>query len=217
MEEQGINERLPDAGAGLLPTVEPVPVSPPGGAAIPDAVLIEVERNAEGEVLICTGCGTVETIRSIRARIATAFCCCPERKMVRAADLGDYEKPVWRPLSDTAWLDGRDIVLLAHDMEVHARFCPGEWSDDTPNSPAEYSGAVWSCFDDQFQIEIEEISPNPTDWHHGQATHWRYLTTRPAIAIEARQGRDGEAGSVHESAAIAQPIDLSPTYTDEGR
>lgn len=44
--------------------------------------LIEVERDADGNVLSCTGCGTVETVRSIRARSATAFTCCPERKMV---------------------------------------------------------------------------------------------------------------------------------------
>lgn len=63
----------------------------------PGMVLIEVERNAEGEVLICTGCGTVETIRSIKARSATAFCCCPERKMVRAADFGHDPRPTPSP------------------------------------------------------------------------------------------------------------------------
>lgn len=85
----------------------------------------------------------------------------------------------WRPLSQIDWIDGRDVVLLASDMEVTARYCPGEWSDDTPISPREYSGAVWSCFDDQFQIEIEEISRNPEEWEHGQATHWREPTPRP--------------------------------------
>lgn len=48
-----------------------------------DNALIEVERDAEGHVLMCTGCGTVETIRSIKARKPKAFSCCPERKMVR--------------------------------------------------------------------------------------------------------------------------------------
>lgn len=66
-----------------IPTVSAVP------ASIPDAILIEVERGPNGEALICTGCGTVETVRSIRARHATAFTCCPERKMV----------PAWRPES----------------------------------------------------------------------------------------------------------------------
>ena len=89
----------------------------------------------------------------------------------------------WQPLSNTAWLDGRDVVLPASNMEVQARYCPGEWSDGTPINPREYSGAVWSCFDDEFQIEIEieieEISRDPAEWHHGTATHWRDLTSRP--------------------------------------
>lgn len=86
----------------------------------------------------------------------------------------------WKTFAeDTSWLDGRDIVLLARDMEVQARYCPGEWSDDTPISPAEYSGAVWSCFDDEFQIEIEECSDDPAKWEHHPATHWREPTERP--------------------------------------
>lgn len=86
----------------------------------------------------------------------------------------------WKTFAeDTSWLDGRDIVLLAHDMEVQARYSPGEWSDDTPISPAEYSGAVWSCFDDKFQLEIEECSAAPAEWWHHPATHWRELTERP--------------------------------------
>jgi len=106
----------------------------------------------------------------------------------------------WRSLSgDTDWIDGRDVVLLAHDMEVQARYCPGEWSDDTPISPAEYDGAVWSCFDDKFQIEIEETSRDPGEWCHNGATHWRPLTDRPAQAIEARRA-ETQGGSVHESA-----------------
>ena len=86
----------------------------------------------------------------------------------------------WKTFAeDTAWLDGRDVILLAHDMEVQARYCPGEWSDDTPTNPREYPGAVWSCFDDKFQIDIEETSRNPVEWHHGPATHWRETTARP--------------------------------------
>lgn len=80
----------------------------------------------------------------------------------------------WRGLAeDTSWLDGRDVVLFAQGMEVTARFCPGEWSEDTPISPAEYSGAVWSCFDDEFRFEIEEVSHDAAIWAHGPATHWR--------------------------------------------
>lgn len=86
----------------------------------------------------------------------------------------------WKTLSaDTSWLDGRDVVLLAYGMEVQARYCEGEWSEDTPISPREYSGAVWSCFDDEFQFVIEEISHDPSQWLHHPATHWRELTERP--------------------------------------
>jgi hypothetical protein len=78
---------------------------------------------------------------------------------------------LWREIA-TAPLDGSDVLLLAHGMIVEARYCPGEWSEDTPLSPREYDGAVWSCFDDQFQFEIEEVSHDPAEWCHGPVTHW---------------------------------------------
>lgn len=78
----------------------------------------------------------------------------------------------WRPLSETAWLDGRDLLLCAYGMIVEARYSPGSWSEDTPIAPAEYDGAVWVCFDDRFQIEIEEICSDPAGWWHGQAVAW---------------------------------------------
>jgi hypothetical protein len=53
-----------------------------------DAALVEVERDADGNPMICTGYGTVETIASIKARKKSAFSCCPERKMVRARATG---------------------------------------------------------------------------------------------------------------------------------
>lgn len=81
----------------------------------------------------------------------------------------------WRPLSDTQWLDGRDVLIKAHDMIVQARYSAGSWSNDTPIAPAEYDGAVWVCFDDEFQFEIEEISNDPAIWHHGPVTAWMPL------------------------------------------
>lgn len=84
----------------------------------------------------------------------------------------------WRRLNeDTSWIDGRDIVLAAHGMEVSARYCSGEWHHTLEFS--EYYGPVWSCFDDKFQIEIEELSEDPTDWCFGAATHWRDATEVP--------------------------------------
>jgi len=78
--------------------------------------LIEVERDSEGHVLICTGCGTVETVASIRQRCATAFTCCPERKMLRAipsADSTAQAEPVAQivmfgsDLKEVAWRKGK--------------------------------------------------------------------------------------------------------------
>lgn len=78
----------------------------------------------------------------------------------------------WRPMTDTLWIDGRDVILQAHSMIVSARYCAGEWSEETSISAREYDGAVWSCFDDEFQFEIEEISDDPTLWEHGPVTGW---------------------------------------------
>jgi hypothetical protein len=80
----------------------------------------------------------------------------------------------WRDMTDTTWLDGKDVVLFAHEMEIHARYCPGEWTDH--HEGREYNGSVWSAFDDALQFEIEETSPNPEQWHHGRVTRWRIPT-----------------------------------------
>lgn len=79
----------------------------------------------------------------------------------------------WKPMTDTRWIDGRDVVLLAQGMEISARYIPGEWSEETPLSPREYDGAIWCCFDDALQFEIEENSTNPEHWVHHPVTHWR--------------------------------------------
>lgn len=52
-------------------------------------VLIEVQRDNAGDAMICTGCGSVETLASIKRRKPTAFSCCPERKMVVAVAASD--------------------------------------------------------------------------------------------------------------------------------
>ncbi|WP_394658557.1 hypothetical protein [uncultured Novosphingobium sp.] len=71
--------------ASLNPKLTPLYSTPmPVEERAKGAALIEVERDENGKVLICSGCGTVETVRSIRARHPTAFTCCPERKMVPA-------------------------------------------------------------------------------------------------------------------------------------
>ncbi|MDR6850155.1 hypothetical protein [Sphingomonas sp. BE137] len=42
----------------------------------------QTEMDEHGEAMVCTGCGTTRTVAAIRAASATAFTCCPERKMV---------------------------------------------------------------------------------------------------------------------------------------
>lgn len=93
-------------------------------------------------------------------------------------------------MSETSWLDGRDIVLLYHGMEVQARYCEGQWTPQSPiaDADAEYDGAVWSCVDDEFQIEIEEVSPFAYEWSHNGVTHWRELTPRPPVPTELPAG-----------------------------
>lgn len=54
--------------------------------------LIEVERDAHGQVMICTGCGTVEKRASILRRRPCARSCCPERKMMLAVPQEEVER-----------------------------------------------------------------------------------------------------------------------------
>jgi hypothetical protein len=87
----------------------------------------------------------------------------------------------WQPI-ETAPRDGSEILILAHGMTIQARYCPGEWSEDTPISQAEYDGAVWCAFDDALQFEIEEgAGPNGIDLH-GPVTHWMPLPDPPEAA-----------------------------------
>lgn len=81
----------------------------------------------------------------------------------------------WQPIT-SAPKDGTSILLRAHGMVIEARYAAGEWSDETPLSPAEYNGPVWVAFDDAVQFEIEE-TPNG-DWH-GPVTHWMPLPPEP--------------------------------------
>ena len=55
-------------------------VAAPVSGAVTDRFAIDTD----GRVMICTGCGTSETVEWIKTNSATAFTCCPERKMVRA-------------------------------------------------------------------------------------------------------------------------------------
>jgi hypothetical protein len=110
-----------------------------------------------------------------------------DRLIAQDADLIDLptQSDVWQPI-ETAPTDGTDILLLANGMAIEARHSPGEWSEDTPASPAEYSGAVWVAFDGAVQFEIEEgEGPDRSD-HHGDVTHWMPLPPPPALQEQSK-------------------------------
>lgn len=81
----------------------------------------------------------------------------------------------WKPI-ETAPRDGTSILLFTtcHGV-VEAWFAEGEWSEETPECPRDYSGAAWVCADDAFSIEVEETEP----MEHGTATHWMPLPEPP--------------------------------------
>lgn len=82
----------------------------------------------------------------------------------------------WNPMR-SAPRDETPVLLLSktHGV-VEGRFSPGEWSSETPDNPREYSGAVWVCGDDAWQVEVEET---PYGYHDGEIVGWLPRTTLP--------------------------------------
>lgn len=163
---------------------------------------------------------------TFKLRMSDILSAIPELARHRQAAIAQHdgdEKPVaFRPMSDTAWLDGRDVVLSAHGMIVSARYCAGEWSDDTPINPREYNGAVWSCFDDEFQFEIEETGRGPSEWCHGPVVGWadtRLASTPAAPAQEDAIARADHARTIYARALEKMRIALlnvTDNLEDEG-
>ena len=97
----------------------------------------------------------------------------------------------WYPMAgNTDWIDGRDVVLFAHGMEISARYCKAEW--ENIGLEREWSGAIWSAFDDAIIFDIEQLSHEPDQWWHGPVTHWRTPTPKPALAPAAIASGRGE-------------------------
>lgn len=87
----------------------------------------------------------------------------------------------WQPM-DTAPRDGTEVLLYdSINGCLQGWFAQGEWSDDTPVSPREYSGAVWVIGDDLFQFEVEEFPHEAPcgPYGDGTLTHWRPLPPKP--------------------------------------
>lgn len=73
--------------------------------------------------------------------------------------IGAGREVVWRDVKD-APQDGTNI-LLKHRVHgvIEGWFSKGEWTDDTPISPREYTGDMWILGDDLSQDEVE-FGPN---------------------------------------------------------
>jgi hypothetical protein len=85
------------------------------------------------------------------------------------------EPPAWQDIS-TAPRDGTEILLFTSCHGVcQAGFQQGVWEDHWEFGP-EYTGSVWVCCDDIFQIEVDEA---PEGYLDGIATHWQPLPAPP--------------------------------------
>lgn len=72
----------------------------------------------------------------------------------------------WQPM-ETAPKDGTIILLRTKQGVISAAFFPGEWTDHYENG-REYSGPVWSCYDDAITLEVEET----TEGDFSEALNW---------------------------------------------
>ena len=76
--------------------------------------------------------------------------------------------------------DMRDVPMDGRQVLLHSRihgwiegyFSKGEWSDDTPICPSEYSGDAWVLGDDLEQVEVEFYGDPDNTIHHGQLDGW---------------------------------------------
>lgn len=76
----------------------------------------EVETDERGEAMVCTGCGTTRTVAAIRASSATAFTCCPERKMIPVRDALALATPTPAPSPDMEVRALREAIQLIDEI-----------------------------------------------------------------------------------------------------
>ena len=91
--------------------------------------------------------GVISEARKLRAALSPAS---PAR-----TPMGEGRDTAWRDVKD-APQDGTNI-LLKHRVHgvIEGWFLKGEWTDDTPISPREYTGDMWILGDDLSQDEVE--------------------------------------------------------------
>ena len=76
-----------EAVATCNDSLQVAPPSPSSEAISPPDAPTATELDACNEAMVCTGCGTTKTVAFIRANSATAFTCCPERKMIPVREM----------------------------------------------------------------------------------------------------------------------------------
>jgi len=97
-------------------------------------------------------------------------------KVITDAEAAVHAQYAWNPDMDAAPRDGTDIEIYSTTHGVcQAFFAAGEWSEETPDCPREYSGDTWVCCDDAFQIAVY-LNPEGIPDDHEGVTHWRPIT-----------------------------------------
>ena len=103
------------------------------------------ELDDSGEAMVCTGCGTTRTVAAIRKSSATAFTCCPERKMI----------PV-RHMWDAYGREQRGVTLVKRMDDYSGEH--REWFEEVVlPSPAESGGAQATAADVEALRSASEV------------------------------------------------------------
>lgn len=108
-----------------------------------------------------------------------------------ASRLKEQGSGEWRSM-ESAPRDGTEVLLRTNIGVVSAWFQPSE-KHETVNGP-EWDGAMWVCYDDAFQIEVEEP---PSGYIDAGVLGWQPLPAAPQPAPQreraiSRHERDGK-------------------------
>lgn len=75
----------------------------------------------------------------------------------------------WRHMSEAPRTGEHILIMTRTHGIMECWFAPGEWSEETPEHPPEYSGPVWVLGDDLTQLEVEE---NPQGYYDNGCLCW---------------------------------------------
>jgi len=122
------------------------------------------EWKASGKALLD---GDAHALRQMDTQLAAAYA------------LGKSHGPDWLPIAD-APRDGTPVWLYAEGQQTEAFYCPLEVHLNWEGQDAS-TGAVWSCADNEWEIEVEEyINPDGSlSYNDGPATHYMPLPILP--------------------------------------